>query len=545
MSFSYDSDFPFGEVRDAQRNAIDFALDAFVNKGKRFVVIEAGTGVGKSAIGLTIARHLNKLMPEQQDSGYKPGAYFLTTQKILQEQYVRDFGEDSGGKMCQVMSSTNYQCKFHKRQSCAESMRQLKLEDDKQSKFARTCMYQCTYKLEKQKFMASTESVTNFSYFLAETFYAGKLVPRSLLVIDEAHNTDTELCGFIEISMSERFAKTALKIEMPDVKTEKQAWRWIVDEYEPRLKAHVKHYEEMIEKFNLADKVKNDFANIAKQYEMLDKHICKVHRFMELYNEENWIFNLAEGEGRGMRRLEFKPVDVSGYADHILFKNGRRVLMMSATILNKEGFCKTLGITEEECEFISIPSPFPVENHPIYTYPIAKMGAATIDQDLPKLAQAVKAILDQHPNEKGIIHCHTFKIAKYLQQNVRSNRLLIHGSEDRIQKLQEHMASSQPTVLLSPSMQEGVDLKDDLSRFQIICKVPYPYLGDKIVKKRMHRWPWWYPLQTAKTIVQSIGRSVRSAEDHAVSYILDADWERFYSRNDELFPVSFRKSLKG
>jgi Rad3-related DNA helicase len=483
-------------------------------------------------------------MPEQSDSGYKQGAYFLTTQKILQEQYIRDFGEPSGGNMYQIMSSANYQCK-HKKQNCAESQRQLKLENDIQSKFARTCMYQCTYKLEKQKFIASQESVTNFSYFLAETSYAGKLVPRSLLVIDEAHNTDTELSGFIEISMSERFAKTALKIEMPDITTEKGAWKWIVDEYEPRLKAHVKQYEDVIEKFNLSDKSKQgEFANITKQYEMLEKHVGKVKQFLELYNEENWVFNLAEGEGRGMRRLEFKPIDVSGYSDHILFKNGRKVLMMSATILNKEGFCKTLGISDDDCEFISIPSPFPPENHPILAFPIARMSASFIDQDLPKLAEAVKSILEQHPNEKGIIHCHTFKIAKYLQQHVKSSRLIIHGSEDRIQKLKEHMSSSKPTVLLSPSMQEGVDLKDDLSRFQIICKVPYPYLGDKIVKKRMNRWPWWYPLQTAKTIVQSIGRSVRSHDDHAVSYILDADWERFYGRNDKLFPESFRNSLK-
>jgi len=542
MSFEYSGHFPFGEVREPQKNAIDFALEAYAS-GKRFVVIEAGTGVGKSAIGLTIARYLTANYPESQTSGFQQGAYFLTTQKILQEQYVKDFGEPTG-TMCQVMSATNYQCKFHKRQSCAESLRQLKLEQDKTSKFARTCSFQCTYKEEKRKFMHSSESVTNFSYFLAETFYAGKLVPRSLLVIDEAHNTDTELCGFVEISMSERFAKTALKMEMPEITTQKQAWRWIVDEYEPKLRSHVKHYEDMIEKFNLADKMKSDFAALAKQYEMLDKHICKVHRFQELYDEENWVFNLAEGEGRGMRKLEFKPIDVSGYAEQILFKNGRRVLMMSATILNREGFCRMLGISEDDCAFISIPSPFPAENHPIFTYPIAKMSAGTIDQDLPKLAQAVKAILDQHPNEKGIIHCHTFKIAKYLQQNVKSNRILIHGSEDRIQKLQEHMTSAKPTVLLSPSMQEGVDLKDDLSRFQIICKVPYPYLGDKIVKKRMHRWPWWYPLQTAKTIVQSIGRSVRSQNDHAVSYILDADWHRFYDKNADLFPESFRKSLK-
>ena len=34
-------------------------------------------------------------------------------------------------------------------------------------------------------------------------------------------------------------------------------------------------------------------------------------------------------------------------------------------------------------------------------------------------------------------------------------------------------------------MQEGVDLKGDCSRFQVICKIPYPYLGDKWVKARM------------------------------------------------------------
>jgi ATP-dependent DNA helicase DinG len=538
---SYEGHFPFGEIREPQKKAIEFALEAYA-AGKRFVVLEAGTGVGKSAIGLTIARYLTANYPPSLE--YQPGAYFLTTQKLLQEQYVRDFGEPQG-KMCQVMSSANYQCKFHKRQTCAESLRQLKAENDNTSKFHRTCSFHCVYKEEKRKFMQSAESVTNFSYFLAETYYAGKLLPRELLVLDEAHNIDTELSGFIEITMSERFAKTALKLEMPDITTDKQAWRWIIDEYEPRLAAHLKRYEEMIEKFDLAERMKNDFVALAKQYEMLDKHACKVRRFIELYSDDNWVFNLAEGEGRGMRKLEFKPIDVSGYSEQILFKNGKRVLMMSATILNQEGFCKMLGIKPEDVAFISIPSPFPSENHPIFAYPIARMTSAAIDGDLPKLAEAVKAILSQHPNDKGVIHAHTYKIAKYLKDNIRSKRLLIHGSEDRVQKLQEHISSKEPTVLISPSMQEGVDLKDDLSRFQIICKVPYPYLGDKIVKKRMNRWSWWYPLQTAKTIVQSVGRSVRSFDDHAVSYILDADWTRFYDKSSDLFPEGFKKSLRG
>ena len=101
------------------------------------------------------------------------------------------------------------------------------------------------------------------------------------------------------------------------------------------------------------------------------------------------------------------------------------------------------------------------------------------------------------------------------------------------------MKSKEATVLLSPSMTEGVDLKEDLSRFQIICKVPFPYLGDKLVRKKMNKWYWWYDLQTAKTIIQSVGRSIRSESDSAVTYILDSSWERFYGKNKKLFGPEF------
>ena len=128
--------------------------------------------------------------------------------------------------------------------------------------------------------------------------------------------------------------------------------------------------------------------------------------------------------------------------------------MMSATIMNKDAFCETLGLPKNDVAFISIPSPFPVENRPIIASPIASMSFKNIDKGLPKMAQAVKAILDAHPNEKGIIHCHSYKIAQYLKRNIRSKRLLTHTSQDREKKLKIHMADPRPTVLLSPSMQE-------------------------------------------------------------------------------------------
>lgn len=536
----YENHFPFGQIRDQQREAIEFALNEF-ESGKRFVIVEAGTGVGKSAIGVCISRALSSYLSPNDD--YKRGSYFLTTQKILQEQYLDDFG-GCKGPMTSIKSSSNYQCKYHKKQSCGESQRLLKLEQDKTSKFFRTCSFSCNYKEAKGKFMESPESITNFSYFMAETTYSGKLLPRDVLVIDEAHNSDSELSKFIEVSVSEKFAQTVLNLQMPkSLNSERAAFDWVKNVYVVKLTSHLKHIESMFEQHaGLREKVK-EFDALSRQIEMLDKHMCKVNRFIELFNEDNWVLNVAETEDKKTRRIEFKPIDISPYSEQSLFKFGRKVLMLSATILNQRAFCESLGISLDEAAFISLPSPFPVENRPVLVSSIGKMSAGEIDNTLPKLAEAVRQILAAHPNEKGIVHCHSYKISNYIMKNIKSKRLITHKSEDREDVLNQHISSKEPTVLVTPSMTEGVDLKGDLSRFQIICKVPYPYLGDKLVQKRMRKWSWWYPLQTAKTIIQALGRSVRSADDHAVSYILDSDWDRFYGQQRDMFPESFRDSI--
>ncbi len=219
---------------------------------------------------------------------------------------------------------------------------------------------------------------------------------------------------------------------------------------------------------------------------------------------------------------------------------------MSATILNADAFAESLGIPKDQYEAISIPSPFPTENRPIINASVGSMSAKKIEATLPQLKKALQAIMQEHKNEKGIVHCHTYRIANYLKKNIRGKlgkRILIHDSKNRDAVLRQHMTSKEPTVLLSPSMTEGVDLKGDLSRFQVICKVPYPWLGDPIVRKRMNKFPNWYPLKTAMTVVQAVGRSVRNSEDTAITYILDSDWGRFYKKNKKLFCEDFKRLI--
>jgi ATP-dependent DNA helicase DinG len=99
-------------------------------------------------------------------------------------------------------------------------------------------------------------------------------------------------------------------------------------------------------------------------------------------------------------------------------------------------------------------------------------------------------------------------------------------------------------VLLSPSMTEGLDLVGDLARWQVICKLPYPYLGDPQVAARRAEEPGWYDWRTCLTLVQAYGRAVRSEDDHAVTYLLDADAPAFLQRQRGRLPGWFLAAMR-
>ena len=545
---SYIEDFPLQKIRREQSEAIEFALNAF-ESGKRFVIAELGVGSGKSAVGLTVARYMARTQPRvfSPEMLELRGAYVLTTQKILQEQYIRDFGPETPLKVLRsIKSSSNYECNFYPEQSCAESRRVLsKLKTQLTgTDFMKCCGGgKCKYSVDKAAFLESPVGVTNFAYFLAETMYAGKLVPRQLLVIDEAHNIESQLSSFVEVTFSERFAKSQLTCPSPKSNSQEDVFQWVKTKYKKSLSKRIKELEGLIGSSVADTELTAVLSMQTKQYEQLDKHICKVNRFISSYTPENWVMNVVRTTDGKTRKFEFKPIDVAEFSHEALFKYGDKVLMMSATIVDKDVFCRSIGIDPAEVAFISIPSPFPPENRPVHYLPVGSMSANNIDSTLPVMAAAVKMLLDSHPDAKGIIHATTYKIAQYIKENVKSSRILIHDASDRDEVLRKHVEGPGPTVLLSPSMMEGVDLADDASRFQILCKVPYPYLGDLVTKRRMEKDKGWYPYQTAKSIIQALGRSIRNLNDHAESYILDSDWDRFFTRSRHLFSESFTKAL--
>ena len=535
---SWNNYFPFNAPREAQTNVINKVLEEFKN-GKNYAIVDCGTGVGKSAIGVTIAKAITN--SSEYEGVYQSGAYFLTTQKVLQEQYEKDFEKTSN--LVSLYSSSNYSCSVDSKTSCKEI--QTALRANGLPKKFDCCNYKCKYKGKKKDFIEGDTGITNFSYFLTEKNYSQKVPNKKVLVIDEAHNLENELTRFIEISVSSYFSEKILKKKVPnDITTQFKSFKWVKEEYLPAVVKKCDFISNQLEKFGITTSKLEEFQKITKHYEMLTSHRDKIKQFISIYDKDNWVFDIEKSDNKYFKFV-FKPIDVSKYAHEYILQYADYIIFMSATIISHEGFALTLGLPADKTVSIKEPSPFPPKNRPIIYSPAGSMSFKNIDKTLPVMTQMIEQILIHHKNDKGIIHTHSSKIANYIKNNIPrkyKNRILVAYGDTREKALQQHISSSKPTVLVSPSMSEGVDLKGDLSKFQVICKIPFPYLGDKVIKKKMAKWDWWYNTQTVRTIIQSVGRSIRSENDVAITYILDSDWNRLKNKISNLLPPDFYDS---
>jgi len=240
----------------------------------------------------------------------------------------------------------------------------------------------------------------------------------------------------------------------------------------------------------------------------------KLRAIVDTWHDSEYLFE------RVAKGINFMPLKVDKLSRY-LFEYADKVVLMSATIIDPANFCKTLGI--DKFKYIEAESTFDPKKAPIYANTKIKLNYNNMLANLPKIADQVKQICDHHANDKGLIHTQTNTITKYLQDNVKCSRILFREPGVRNEEiLDKHFSSDKPTIMASPSMSHGVDLKDDLARFQIIIKAPYLPTNDKRVERMMKLDFNWYTNKMLSSLIQACGRGVRSNKDHCVTYILDA-----------------------
>lgn len=518
--------FPFS-FRGNQENALDQIADAINRPEIRFVVVQAPTGAGKSPIGMALANA-------------SENAFVLTSNKLLQDQYVRDFSDD----IADLRGRSNYACKTHPGFTCSSSPCRSSPSGRGQCSREKACGYHDALAGAVNANITSLNFAAGISFFNFTPYFQH----RHLLIVDEAHLIADNLTNFVEFSVASSHLSKMLPVgsgdnsSIPNFQTAK--------EYMPWLQIIAELMAKREKDFTNSSKIDNITGHAVK-FDDIENFNRKINKIITEIEEDD--LNLVvdntyvDYQKTIVDKITFKPVDVSKFAKNNLFRFGDKVVMMSATIINYQEFIKSLGIEPAESVFIDIPSTFPKENRPIIRNFVGQLNKGNLEASMPLIIQSVREILQNHSDQKGIIHTHTYSMAKALVAALRpefGDRLLFpESSSKQAEILAWHSATKQCTVLISPSMTEGVDLKDDLSRFQVIIKVPYPYLGDKVVQARMKKSPDWIGWKTLLTLIQAYGRSTRSETDQSVTYILDGAFDGLVSRYRKSLPKWFTEAI--
>jgi len=538
-----------------------------VDSGVKVILLSAPTGIGKSLIAASVA-------------AYFESSFVVTASKHLQDQYTRDmpwFKPNKGmpNFACYKMMEkhgidlTETDFAVQNKWTCDMGPCSVTVEENKE-KVKKVCKYKpkladvaegkvrqddCLYYLQKYQSLIASHSIWNYaSYFQMMKYQKEKYAEylnKKVAVFDEAHRIEDQIIQFVGIDIYERNL-TECKIDVENYNLED------IDDVMKLSDGLSESYARQISSLEESRAfAENPDYEIVQTLENKYKKYAEARA--EIYsNKQNFILNKPYyDEGGKFRSLSVKPLDISKYVS--TFFDHPVQIFMSATI-DKDSFCENTGFDPGTVEIVDTQvSPFPIENRKVEFADVKRLNYSSTRDDELQVIKKIDEIMTKYNDKKGLVltssKSRCFEILENLSEENKKRIRICHSfnanGKTQDQVVQEH-AESKNGVLLSSSLWEGVDLKEDLSRFQIVAKAPYPMLSETRTKIKMEKFPLWYKAQAIMKLLQGFGRSIRDYGDWADTYVLDSAAHELLLMNrkmvphayhDIIFPSSFKEFL--
>lgn len=496
------------EIRDHQRVAVEEIMDAY-HAGVKVVFLDAPTGSGKTLIGELVRRELDK------------PALYVCSSLTLQDQILHDFpyAEVIKGRSNYAVFEPEYQ-----HRTCADCT-------------LPSCSYcperdMCPYIVAKETARDAKLAVLNTTYLLFETNRASReFSGRGFVIADECDMLEGELMRFVELRLSRSlFGK--LDVEPPKKGQHYTTIQNMLrDQFMPALNREIQR----VSRLGMSE-------SVLEELKMLRSAQYATREVVESLADGNWVRDSEDDGG-----LVMKPISVAEYGQQMLWAHAGKFLCMSATVIDAAQMAQDLGLEDNEWELVTVPMTFPVENRPIIAVGVADMKRNNTQEDEDALIDALVKIRETHAHERILVHSVSYALTKTIVAALRSRgvRTFSYANSGERAKALRDYRSSASGMLVAPSLDRGVDFSGDECRVVVICKTPFPYLGDPQISGKLnkHGGERWYAAQTVRTLVQMTGRGVRSADDHATSYILDKQFLRVQRENKHMFPKWWRDAL--
>lgn len=519
--------FPYDSFRKGQREVISSIIEAYESDYEN-IIVDAPTGFGKSAV----VRTVNSILFDNVD-GYK--SYILTATKNLQNQYFKECKDDETVDYAVMMGRSNYVCHM----TSSDCARGLCMSVPKSSDFR--CMYKmhrgepcdnggCNYYVAKCTNSVADTSIMNYNVLMSDMIHAQHFYPRTIMFCDEAHNIESKIMNEVSLSFPERKISKLFDYEFDKDdynNTDIESWIGILYNLLERCHETIRKTQSIYS--NMDVQTVQEIHSFTNQLEWKLKEIQ--HSDVEWIVCPNW---------RG-RIIEIKPLSIQRYSYSHLLDNARHHVFLSGSFIDHNQWMNDIGLDETLTAYIRAESSFDMKsNNPIIKRWVGNMSMKTKDKTLPKMAETIESIMNRHPDECGIIHCHSKDNANYILSNVNSARMITYTPMNKEEQLEKFEQSSN-LVMVAYSLEEGVDLPYDGVRFQVFMKTPYPSLADNQIRARMNADKRWYEVNTARKIIQAWGRGMRAEDDYCINYMLDTGFNAIIKK--DFMPHEFVEAL--
>jgi len=507
-------EFPAPAYRGAQERALADIRDAFA-ADNNVVLVRAPTGSGKSLLARAIAGCARTA--GESEAGEPIDAYY-TTPQVSQLDDVA--GDDLLQDLKVIRGKNNYDCILPGETNTPVDQAPCARE----RMFDCQVQHRCPYFSDRAIAANNRIAAMTLAYFM-QTAGSDVFGPRDVLVIDEAHGLGNWAEMYATIDLGPDTVPIWDAVEPPDVGGLGDAVRYadqldtMADRRLAELRSQVELDPEEVAERDALVKLQSDLSWFAEDYRDED-------------SATTWVVDQPDGAGT---RVTIKPMAPEKYLKHTVWDRASNFALLSATILNKDAFCANVGLSPDRVTLVEVPHTFPVENRPLYDVTQGKMTYEARDETIPRVAETLVRIMQAHPDEKGLVHCHSYAIQDRLQEHLREfgvdSRVRSHDSDDRDAQLSTWKRVDDPDVFLSVKMEEALDLEGDRCRWQLLCKAPYPNTRDSRVAARLEDDQWgWYYRTALRTVIQACGRVVRAPDDYGATYLADSSLLDLFER---------------
>ncbi|MUW14283.1 ATP-dependent DNA helicase, partial [Halorubrum sp. CBA1125] len=529
-------EFPAPSFRGAQERALADICDAFA-AGNDVVLVRAPTGSGKSLLARAVMGAASTV--EETAPSEATGAYYTTPQvSQIDEAEADDLLDD----LAVIRGKSNYDCILPGEHDTPVD----RAPCVRQRGFDCSVKHRCPYFSDRAIASGNRHAAMTLAYFMRT---AGSEVfrKRDVVVIDEAHGLADWAEMYATIELSPARVPVWDEVGVPDVEADARADEDALDRT-ARFAA------------TLRDAAKRAKDELTGRPELEPEEVARHDRLQELCSELGWFLEdyrdptspttwVVDQSGGAGSPIAIKPLDPARYLRHTVWDRGNRFALLSATILSKAAFCRGVGLDPSNVALVDVEHTFPLANRPLYDVTQGPMTYDHRDETVPKIARLVVRLMAEHPDEKGLIHAHSYDIAERLVESLAdfgvAARVRRHGREDRDVELSAWLASDEPEVFVSVKMEEALDLHGDRCRWQVVCKAPYRNTSDPRVARRLADDQWgWYHRTALRTVIQACGRVVRAPDDSGATYLADDSLLDLFDRAAADTPPWFRDQIE-